>query len=67
MSEPSSSGQPVAAPKWSSKEVSEYLARWGVEDAVQQARIARSRTGGVRRHARGGMERLLVCWYLFSA
>ena len=34
---PPSMGEPPAQSKWSSREVSEYLARWGVEDAVQQA------------------------------
>ena len=37
MEPPSSSGQPAAAPKWTSKEVAAYLARWGVETAVQEA------------------------------
>ena len=54
MSQPSTSGQPVAGAKWSSKEVSEYPARWGVEDAVQRLQQAQARP------ARDGARRVAV-------
>ena len=35
--EPPPAAPASTAAKWSSKEVAEYLSRWGVEEAVQQA------------------------------
>lgn len=37
MDPPPSVTADTAARKWTAKEVTEYLSRWGVEDAVQQA------------------------------
>ena len=35
--EPTTSAPAPPAPKWTGAEVSEYLARWGIEEAVQEA------------------------------